>query len=69
MTCCEADITYRGLAVKAEEPAPLSTRDWISVTGRLVLEYNKIYQGKGPVLYMERCEPAKKPAQEVATFY
>ncbi len=69
MVCCEADITYRGLAVKASEPAPVSTRDWLSVTGKIVLEYNKIYRGKGPVLDLQECAPASKPAQEVATFY
>ena len=69
MVCCADDITYRGLAVKAEESAPVSTRDWVSVTGTLVMEYNKIYRGKGPVLHMLECSPAEKPAQEVATFY
>lgn len=69
MTCCEADITYRGLAVKAQERVPLETRDWITVTGKLVLEYNKIYRGKGPVLEMISCDYAKKPEQEVATFF
>ncbi len=69
MTCCEADITYRGLAVKAKERVPLETRDWITVTGKLVLEYNKIYRGKGPVLEMISCDYAKKPDQELATFF
>ena len=68
MTCCEADIAYRGLAVKAKERVPLETRDWVTVTGKLVLEYNKIYRGKGPVLEMVACDYAKKPDQEVATF-
>ncbi len=69
MTCCEADITYRGLAVKAKERVPLETRDWITVTATIVLEYNKIYRGKGPVLSMIRCDYADKPTQEVATFF
>ena len=69
MTCCEADIAYRGLAVKAKERVPLETRDWVTVTGKLVLEYNKIYRGKGPVLEMVACDYAKKPDQEVATFF
>ena len=69
MTCCEADITYRGLAVKAKERVTLETRDWITVTGKLVLEYNKIYRGKGPVLEMISYDRATKPEQEVATFF
>lgn len=69
MTCCEADITYRGLAVVAKESAPLETRDWVTVTGKLELAYHKIYRGKGPVLKMTDCTPAEKPDPEVATFF
>ena len=69
MTCCEADITYRGLAAKAKERVPLETRDWIMIKGKLVMEYNKIYRGKGPVLNVKSVEYAEKPIQEVATFY
>ena len=69
MTCCEADITYRGLAAKAKERVPLETRDWIMIKGKLVMEYNKIYRGKGPVLEMISCDYTEKPAQEVATFF
>ena len=69
MTCCEADITYRGLAVRAAEPAPVSTKDWVTVTGKIVLENNKIYRGRGPVIVMQACSPAQKPEQEVATFF
>ena len=69
MTCCEADITYRALAVKAKECVPLETRDWVTVTGKIVLEYHKIYRMKGPVLEMISCEYAKKPEKELATFF
>ncbi|MBQ9736111.1 MAG: GTPase [Clostridia bacterium] len=69
MTCCEADITYRALAVKAKERVPLATRDWVTVTGRIVLEYHKIYRMKGPVLEMISCDYASKPEKEVATFF
>ena len=69
MTCCEADIAYRGLVVKAKERVPLETRAWVTVTAKLVLEYNKIYRGKGPVLEMLSCDFAQKPTQEVATFF
>ena len=69
MTCCEADITYRGLVVKAGERVPLSTRDWVSVTAKITLAYSKIYGGDGPVLEMIECAPAEKPNPEVATFF
>lgn len=69
MTCCEADITYRGLAVIDKEPVPVNTRDWLTVTGKLEMEYNKVYRGKGPVLHLIEASPAKVPEKEVATFF
>ena len=69
MTCCEADITYRGLAVVAKEKLALETRDWITVTGKLELAYHKMYRGKGPVLKMIDYVTATKPEPEVATFF
>lgn len=69
MTCCEADITYRGLAVVDKEPVPTNTRDWLTVTGKLEMEYNKVYRGKGPVLHLIEASPAKAPEKEVATFF
>ena len=69
MTCCEADIAYRGLVAKAPARVPLESRDWVLVTARLEIEYNRIYRGKGPVLIVLRCDPSTKPAQEVATFF
>ena len=68
MTCCEADIAYRGLVAKGMGSLKLSTRDWVIVEGKLVEEYSKLYQGKGPVLTVEKAEAAEKPLQEVATF-
>ena len=47
----------------------LKTRDWVTLTGKLVVEKHKLYRGKGPVLHVIKTEFAVKPAQEVATFY
>ena len=69
MTCCEADIAYRGVVAKGMGQLKLKTRDWVTVTGILRNEYSKIYQGEGPVLTVTNITPAEKPEQEVATFY
>lgn len=69
MTCCEADIAYRGVVAKGMGQLKLKTRDWVTVTGVLHNEYSKIYQGEGPVLTVTNITPAEKPEQEVATFY
>ncbi len=69
MTCCEADIAYRGVVAKGTCGMKLKTRDWVNVEGRLSVEYSKLYQAEGPVLSVTRIERAEKPTQEVATFY
>ena len=68
MTCCEADIAYRGVVAKGMGDLKLATRDWVTVEGRLSTEYSKLYRGKGPVLTVTKIARAEKPQQEVATF-
>ena len=69
MTCCADDIAYRGVVAKGMGKLKLATRDWVTVEGKLVEEYSKLYQGVGPVLYVHSIDRAEKPVQEVATFY
>ncbi len=69
MTCCEADIAYRGVVAKGMGRLNIKTRDWLVVSGTLKEEYSKLYQGVGPVLTVESVEASEKPVQEVATFY
>ena len=69
MTCCEADIAYRGVVAKGMGNLKLQTRDWVIVEGVLNEEYSKLYQAHGPVLTVEKIAKAEKPEQEVATFY
>ena len=69
MTCCEADIAYRGVVADGMGSLKLDTRDWVIVEGKLVEEYSKLYRAKGPVLKVKSITKADKPTQEVATFY
>lgn len=69
MTCCEADIAYRGVVAKGMCGMKIKTRDWVTVEGILNEEYSKLYQARGPVLAVEKISAAEKPEQEVATFY
>ena len=69
MTCCEADIAYSGMVVRHASMLPLKTRDWVKLTARIDIEYDKIYGQEGPVLKataLDYCEP---PEEELATFY
>lgn len=69
MTCCADDIAYRGLVAKGTAGLKINTRDWVTVEGKLSVEYSKLYQAEGPVLTVEKAERAEKPTEEVATFY
>ena len=69
MTCCEADIAYSGLVVKHTSSLPLKTRDWVILTAKILIEYDKIYNGKGPVLRASALDYAEPPEVELATFY
>ena len=69
MTCCEADIAYRGVVAKGTCGMKLTTRDWVIAEGTIVDEYSKLYRGNGPVLAVTKLMRAEKPVQEVATFY
>lgn len=69
MTCCEADIAYSGLVVRHASTLPLKTRDWVTITAKIFVEYDKIYDGKGPVLRASALDYAQPPEQELATFY
>lgn len=69
MTCCEADIAYSGLVVKHASVLPLKTRDWVMLTAKISIEYDKIYDGEGPVLKASALDYCDPPDQELATFY
>lgn len=69
MTCCEADIAYRGIAVDFDGSLTLATREWVEVTGKVTIAYSAAYKKKGPVIVaskVTRCDP---PEQPLATFY
>lgn len=69
MTCCADDIEYNALVCNFPSAINLKTRDWTIVTAKIKVEPHKLYGRPGPVLYAEKTEFAKKPEQEVATFY
>ena len=42
MTCCEADIAYSGLVCMHEGNLSLKTRDWVTLTARIDIEFHKV---------------------------
>ena len=70
MTCCEADITYDGFAVKTCGLLDdIATRDWLTVTAKITMEYNAVYKSVGPVLVAQKLERSEPPEEAVVTYY
>lgn len=65
MTCCAEDIAFVGFLCKGEQANYFKTREWAKITARIQCEYYKEYGGEGPVLYLQKIEPAKKPEDHV----
>ncbi len=69
MTCCADDIAYQPLVCIFADKTSLKTRDWATLTGKIKVEKNKLYNGEGPVLYVDSTDFAVAPVPELATFY
>jgi uncharacterized membrane protein YcgQ (UPF0703/DUF1980 family) len=67
MTCCEDDTVFLGFIAKAPEAVNWSNNQWVTVTVRIAVEYQKSYKGEGPVLYAEKIEAAE-PVKEYVMF-
>jgi len=68
MTCCADDIAFKGI-LGCNRAKSMQNGDWISVTAKIKIEKHKLYQGKGPVLYMTDYAVTSEPQEPVATFY
>ena len=70
MVCCANDARFVGFIskmAKAADPLP-KQHDWVMVTAKVLIENRSQYKGEGPVLYVEKWEPATPPEEELVTF-
>ncbi len=68
MTCCVDDIKYLGMVLVSEKAPSLNSYDWVNITAKIEIKFNKLYRGKGPVLSALEIVSAEKPTNPVATF-
>ncbi len=71
MTCCADDIAFIGFLAKppaAMNVKEMKSRQWYRVTAVMKKEYQREYQGEGPVLYVTSLVPAKEPADKLVYF-
>ena len=69
MTCCEADIAYKGLVAVADSSVALKNRDWIILTAEIKYTFHKLYGAKGPLLKVRDILVSNPPEEQVATFF
>lgn len=66
MTCCANDIGFVGMLCKLGPQAEkFKLRDWVKVTASIKIEYQKEYNGKGPVLYPVDMVATEKPKEHL----
>ncbi len=69
MTCCEADIAYKGLLCKTQNAFDYAQGEWVKLTAVISMEKHKVYKSsKGPVLTALSMEKSTPPENPVATF-
>lgn len=69
MTCCADDIQFCGLLVKWQGADTINNADWIWLTAKIEIRFNKLYGRKGPVLTAVDVARTNPPKETVATFY
>ncbi len=71
MTCCADDITYCGVICTSREKCAWESKDWVTLTATLDIEYHKLYGSQGPIMRVQTCVAASPlPKEEqVASFY
>lgn len=69
MTCCVEDITYCGLLVRWSGSHTVQNADWVWLTAKIEIKFNKLYGRKGPVLTAIEVSKTNPPEETVATFY
>lgn len=67
MVCCANDTTLIGLLVRNVDRSRLKKEEWITVTGKITVDYDKGVQQNFVVLNAEKVEPAE--AMEDAYVY
>ena len=60
---CRGYTVYRIYKISS-----LENRQWITVTATVKVEFQMAYKKKGPVLYVEKVEPAEPPVEEMVYF-
>ncbi len=68
MVCCADDRQFLGLLCKGSQGKAFKSKDWAMVTAQVRMEYVKLYEGDGPMLYIQSMQPCEAPRVEDVSF-
>lgn len=68
MTCCADDTAFIGFLCHYTDADQLKNRQWIMVTAEVKCEYQKQYDGEGPVLYAKEIAMTSEP-EEILVYF
>ena len=68
MTCCANDIQYAGVLCIWDNADTVKMGDWADIVAKIKVERQKVYGGKGPVLYVTAFSKTQAPEEQVVTF-
>ncbi len=68
MTCCMDDIEFVGFPCAYDNLKNFEDRQWITVTAKVNVKFNPVFDGEGPVLTAIDVVSAEKPVDDVVRF-
>lgn len=68
MACCADDVQFAGLLCYWMKSNTVSTGNWAVVEGKISVERTKVYQGPGPVIYVEKFDFCDEPEEKIVSF-
>ena len=68
MVCCAEDTSLIGYLCKSVKPVKLVMNEWITLTARIVVEYDEEYQRNLVVPHAQAIEPAEELQDDLVYF-
>lgn len=65
MTCCEADMSFKGIVCGYQKAYELQDREWVEITGIIRVRYDDIAEREIPVCRVTQIKKAETPSEEI----
>ncbi len=69
MTCCAADVQYKGMLCLCDTAHKYKSGDWVLLTAKIAFENHRLYKAsRGPMLHATAVKKTTPPAEEIASY-